>query len=409
MIKLNKNFLLLQKNYLFAEIANRVNEYSKKNPEKTIIRLGIGDVTEPLSQSVIKGLQEAVFEMSKRETFKGYCDYEGYEFLRHIINESDFKSRGIKLDDDEIFISSGAKEDTANFQELFDNKIKIAIPDPVYTVYLESNIMAGRAGKLKNGRFSNIYYLDSHEGNNFKPSLPNKKIDLIYLCFPNNPTGQTLTKDELAQWVDYARKNKSLILFDAAYEAFIREEDVPHSIFEIDGAKEVAVEFRSLSKTAGFTGTRCSYTIIPKELFIYDDKGGKHSLNKLWLRRQSTKFNGTAYIIQKGAYQVFTDQGKKECTDTINYYLANAKIIKDGLSKLGIKSSGGINSPYIWLKVPGNLSSWEFFDRLLNECQVVGTPGSGFGKCGEGYFRLTSFGKKENVEKAMQRISLLKF
>jgi LL-diaminopimelate aminotransferase len=407
MIRINPNYLKLSANYLFAEVGRKVKEYQEKNPSLKVIRLGIGDVTEPLSKPVIDGLLKGVNEMGKRESFQGYPPYEGYDFLRKNIVENDFKSRNINISIDEIFVSTGAKEDTANFQELFSNDVKIAITDPVYPVYLDSNVMAGRAGDFKNGRYSNIVYLDCNEQNNFIPEIPEEKVDLIYLCFPNNPTGQVAGKEYLKKWVKYAKDNKALILFDAAYEAFIRDPEIPHSIFEIEGAKEVAVEFRSLSKTAGFTGTRCAYTIIPKELVIYDDAGNKHNLNKLWLRRQSTKFNGVAYLIQKGAEKVFTKEGQMEVKKTIDYYLENAKIIGNGLQKLGIKYSGGKNSPYIWLKTPGNLGSWEFFDKLLSTCQVVGTPGVGFGGCGEGYFRLTAFGKKEDVIEAIDRLGKL--
>ena len=309
---------------------------------------------------------------------------------------------------DEIFITSGAKEDTANFQELFAGDIKIAIPDPVYPVYVDSNVMAGRSGKFVDGRYEKFIYMDTRAENGFTPDIPKEPVDLIYLCFPNNPTGQVATKEQLKRWVEYAEKNKAVILYDAAYEAFIRDPEIPHSIFEIDGAKQVAAEFRSLSKTAGFTGTRCGYTIIPKEAEAYDADGKPVSLNALWNRRQNTKFNGVAYPIQKGAYEVFTAKGRAECNTIIDYYLENARIIGDGLKALGISYSGGTNSPYIWLKTPGNLTSWEFFDKLLFGIQVVGTPGSGFGKCGEGYFRLTSFGKKEEVIEAVERIKSLK-
>jgi len=409
MIKINSNYLKLQGSYLFSEIAKRVNEYKNANPDKKIIRLGIGDVTEPLVPSVIEAIHKATDEMAKRETFKGYKSDEGYEFLREKILEVDFLSRGVNLSIDEIFISTGAKEDTANFQEIFSNDIKIAITDPVYPVYLDSNVMAGRTGFFKDGRFEGVIYLDCTEDNNFTPDIPEEKVDLIYLCFPNNPTGQVARKEYLKKWVDYAIKNKALIMYDAAYESFIREKDIPHSIYEIEGAKNVAIEFRSLSKTAGFTGTRLSYTIVPKTVFAYDDNGNPHSLNQFWNRRQNTKFNGVAYIIQRGAEAVFTKKGREEITKVIDYYLGNAKIIREGLDRLGIKYSGGINSPYIWLKTPNNMKSWDFFNTLLNQCQVVGTPGVGFGKCGEGYFRLTSFGKREDVEEAIFRLGKLNF
>ncbi len=403
MIRINNHFNELQGSYLFAEVGKRVNEFQQKKTGIKLIKLGIGDVTEPLSPAVISGLKEAVEEMGKQETFQGYPPYEGYAFLRKIISETDFISRGISISPDEIFVSTGAKEDTANIQELFSSDTKLAITDPVYPVYVDSNVMAGRAGGYKEGKYDNIVYLPCTAENDFTPDLPKKAVDLIYLCFPNNPTGQIINKKDLKLWVDYAKKNEALILYDAAYEAYIREENIPHSIFEIEGAREVAIEFRSLSKTAGFTGTRCSYTIIPNELMVPDKKGKMHQMNKLWLRRQSTKFNGVAYIIQKGAYQVFTDQGRMEAKAIVDYYLGNAKIIGKGLTALGIKYSGGINSPYLWLQVPKGLTSWQFFDELLNQCNVVGTPGSGFGKCGEGFFRLTGFGKRENIIEAVER------
>lgn len=407
MIKVNENYNKLPGNYLFTEISRQVSAYQQANPDKKIIRLGIGDVTKPLTGKVISSLKDAVLDLEKN--VHGYGPEQGYDFLRSKIAESDFRSKGINIADDEIFVSTGAKEDTANFQELFSDDIKIAVPDPVYPVYVDSNVMAGRGGVYIDGRYTDFVYLECNQGNNFIPELPSLPVDLIYLCFPNNPTGQVATKDELKKWVDYARKNKALILFDAAYEAFIREDNIPHSIFEIDGARECAVEFRSLSKTAGFTGTRLSYTIIPKELLVYDKSGNAYELHKLWLRRQTTKFNGTAYLIQKGAEAVFTPEGKSEVNAIIDYYLENAKIIKDGITKLGIASTGGINSPYVWLKTPAGLSSWDFFHKLLNEVQIVGTPGAGFGLCGEGYFRLSAFGERSNVEEAIERLVKLKF
>jgi len=404
MIKINENFNNLQGNYLFAEVDKRVKEYKGRHPDKKVLRLGIGDVTEPLAPSILNGLKEGVEDMGRKETFKGYSPYEGYAFLREIISKSDFKSRGVSISPDEIYVSTGAKEDTANIQELFSADARLAITDPVYPVYIDSNVMAGRSGKINNGRYEKITYLSCTIDNNFIPALPDKDVDLIYLCFPNNPTGQVATRDILRKWVGYAREHKSLILFDAAYEAFIKDKDIPHSIFEIEGSREVAIEFRSLSKTAGFTGTRCSYTIIPDELKLADASGNLHHTGKLWLRRQSTKFNGTAYLIQKGAYYAFTPEGKLETGETINYYLGNAKIIADGIKSLGLDYSGGINSPYIWFKVPEEFDSWGFFDHLLNECQVIGTPGAGFGKCGEGYMRLSSFGSRDDITEAVQRI-----
>ena len=409
MVKINPNFLKLQGNYLFAEIARFVKEYTEANPDKKVIKLGIGDVTEPLNPTVIAGLNEGVAEMSKRETFQGYPPYEGFDFVREAIAKNDFADRGINISKDEIFVSTGAKEDTANFQELFSTDMKIAITDPVYPVYLDTNVMSGRGGDFANGRYSNVTYLDCNAENNFIPAIPTGKVDIIYLCFPNNPTGQVATKAQLTKWVEYAKANNALILFDAAYEAFIREPDIPHSIFEIPGARECAVEFRSLSKTAGFTGTRFAYTIIPNDVMITDETGAKHQLNKIWVRRQATKFNGVSYIIQKGAAAVFTPEGQVQVKKTIDYYLENTKIIGAGLSKLGISYTGGKNSPYIWLKTPNGLGSWDFFHKLLNEANVVGTPGVGFGKCGEGYFRLTGFGARANIEEAMERFAKLKF
>ena len=408
MIKINPSYLKLVGNYLFAEIANQVNDYQKNNPDKKIIKLGIGDVTQPFGKGLIDSFKNAADDMSKIDTFKGYKSDKGYDFLRERIAQFDFKSRGVDISPDEIFISTGAKEDSANIQELFESSTKIAITDPVYPVYVDSNVMAGRAGNHKDGRYDNIIYLNCTKENNFKPELPKEKADLIYLCFPNNPTGQVATKADLKKWVDYAKENKALILYDAAYEAFITEKDIPHSIFEVEGADEVAVEFRSLSKTAGFTGTRLSYTIIPNKVSINDDKGESHNLNKLWDRRQATKFNGVAYIIQKGAEYVFTDEGRNEVNGIINYYLENARIIREGMEALNISYTGGINSPYIWLEAPGGMSSWDFFHKLLAQCQVVGTPGSGFGSCGEGYFRLSAFGDQEQVKEAVKRIKGMK-
>lgn len=407
MIRINENFLKLQGSYLFSEVNKRVREYLAAHPDRKVIRLGIGDVTKPLPRAVMNGLEEGVRDMGNGETFRGYGPEQGYDFLREAIAKSDFASRGVKLSPDEIFISTGAKEDTANIQELFSGKVSVAIPDPVYPVYSDSNVMAGRSGAFAGGRYRNYIYMDCTESNGFTPDLPKKRADLIYLCFPNNPTGQVASRDCLKTWVDYARKNRSLILFDAAYEAFIRDPEIPHSIFEIEGAREVAIEFRSLSKTAGFTGTRCAYTVVPKEVSAYDGAGKAHSLNALWFRRQSTKFNGVAYLIQKGAAAVFTEEGQRQSRENIDYYLENAGIIAAGLDKLGLKYSGGTNSPYLWFKTPGNSSSWGFFDVLLTQCQVAGTPGSGFGKCGEGYFRLTAFGKREDVTEAVERMKRL--
>lgn len=405
MAYVNENYLKLPGSYLFSEIARRINQFKQENPSADIIRLGIGDVTRPLPSAVIEAMKAAVEEMGHAETFRGYGPEQGYEFLSQAIIEHDFTPRGVKLSADEVFISDGAKSDTANFQELFGVNNTIAVSDPVYPVYVDTNVMAGRTGyHNEQGQFEKFVYLPCTEENGMKPALPQTRVDMIYLCFPNNPTGMTLSHEELKQWVDYARENKSILLFDAAYESFIREENVPHSIFEIEGAREVAVEFRSFSKTAGFTGTRCGYTIVPKEVMVYDTKGEAHSLNSLWLRRQTTKFNGVSYPVQAAAAAVFTEAGQKQVKETIDYYMENAWIIRDGLQKAGYKVFGGINAPYIWMKTPDNMGSWEFFDKLIKEANVVGTPGAGFGANGEGYFRLTAFGTRENTEKAIERI-----
>jgi len=405
MVRVNENYTLLQGSYLFSEVAKRVKAYQQNNPEKKIIRLGIGDVTQPLVPSVVKAFQEGVEEMAKKETFHGYGPEQGYEFLREAIAQVDFQRRGISITADEIFISTGAKEDTANFQELFDTKISLAIPDPVYPVYVDSNVMAGRAGKFSHGRYTNFFYLDATIENNFKPEIPKKRFDVVYLCFPNNPTGQVLTREELKAWVEYAHKHGSILLFDAAYEAFVEDPSIPKSIFEIDGAREVAVEFRSLSKTAGFTGTRCAYTIVPKEVKVYTKKGHALSLHSLWFRRQSTKFNGVSYPVQKAAAAVFTAEGQKEIKEVIGYYKENARLIYETIASLGLPCTGGKHSPYIWFKTP--MDSWRFFDYLLDKVQIVGTPGIGFGRNGDGYFRLSAFGERQNVLEAIDRLKTL--
>ncbi|AET66337.1 LL-diaminopimelate aminotransferase [Desulfosporosinus orientis DSM 765] len=406
MALMNENFLKLPGSYLFSEIARRVTQFKNENPDADIIRLGIGDVTRPLPPAVIEAMKKAVDEMGKAETFRGYGPEQGYNFLIESIIENDYKTRGVTLDIDEIYVSDGAKSDTANFQEIFGINNIMAVSDPVYPVYVDSNVMAGRTGNYNTdkGQYDNIVYLPCTEENGMKPAFPTTHVDMIYLCFPNNPTGMTLTKNELKQWVDYAREHKSIILYDSAYEAFIREENVPRTIYEVEGAREVAVEFRSFSKTAGFTGTRCAYTVIPKELMIYDSKGEAHSLNKLWLRRQTTKFNGVSYPVQAAAAAIYTPEGKKQIKETIDYYMENARIIREGLTEAGYEVFGGINAPYIWMKTPKQMGSWEFFDKLMKEAHVVGTPGAGFGANGEGFFRLTAFGTRENTEKAIQRI-----
>ncbi len=399
----NENHLKLPGNYLFAEIGKRVNSFKNENPAADIIRLGIGDVTRPLPMACIEAMHKAVDDMSRVETFKGYPEYEGYDFLINKIVEFDYKKRGITVGTDEVFVSDGAKSDTANIQELFGQNCRIAVTDPVYPVYVDSNVMAGRTGEYVDGKWTNVTYLPCTSENGFIPELPKERVDLIYLCLPNNPTGTTLTKEQLKVWVDYAAKNKSIILFDSAYEAFITQDEVPHSIYEIDGAKEVAIEFRSFSKTAGFTGTRCAYIVIPKELKAYTTEGNEIGLNRLWYRRQATKFNGVSYVVQRGAEAVYSEEGQKQVKETIAYYLTNASIIKSGLESIGIKVFGGVNAPYIWMKTPNNMDSWTFFDKLLNEANIVGTPGVGFGPSGQGYFRLTAFGNRENTQAAVER------
>ncbi len=399
----NENHLKLPGNYLFAEIGKRVAAFKEQNPSADIIRLGIGDVTRPLPMACIDAMHKAVDDMSRIETFKGYPEYEGYDFLINKIVENDYKKRGITIGFDEVFVSDGAKSDTANIQELFGLNSRIAVTDPVYPVYVDSNVMAGRTGDYIDGKWTNVTYLPCTSENGFVPELPKEKVDLIYLCLPNNPTGTTLTKEQLKVWVDYAVKNKSIILFDSAYEAFISEKDVPHSIYEIEGAKEVAIEFRSFSKTAGFTGTRCAYIVIPKELKAYTADGNEIGLNRLWYRRQATKFNGVSYIVQRGAEAVYSEEGQKQVKETISYYLSNAAIIKNGLESIGIKVFGGVNAPYIWMQTPNKMDSWAFFDKLLSEANIVGTPGVGFGPSGQGYFRLTAFGSRENTQAAVER------
>ena len=406
MALVNENYLKLPGSYLFSEIARRVEEFKANNPKAELIRLGIGDVSRPLPPAVIKAMQNGVEEMASSKTFRGYGPEQGYQFLSQKIIENDFIPRGVQLSVDEVFVSDGAKSDTANFQELFGVDNIMAVTDPVYPVYVDSNVMAGRTGQFNHekGKYESIVYLPCTEENGMKPALPETRVDMIYLCFPNNPTGMTLSKEELKQWVDYARKNRSIILFDAAYEAYIQKEGVPHSIFEIEGAREVAVEFRSFSKTAGFTGTRCAYTIVPKEVKVYDSKGEAHSLNQLWLRRQTTKFNGVSYPVQAGAVAVFSQEGKQQIKENIDYYMENARIIREGLQEVGYTIFGGINAPYIWMKTPNGMGSREFFDKLMNNAHVIGTPGAGFGANGEGYFRLTAFSTRENTLQAIERI-----
>lgn len=405
MVRMNEHYLKLPGSYLFSEIASRVQQFTVAHPEKKVIRLGIGDVTRPLPSAVIGAMHTAVDEMANGDTFRGYGPEQGYAFLRESIVQQDYGKRGIHISADEIFVSDGSKCDTANIQELFDTASKVAVTDPVYPVYVDTNVMAGRTGNLlEDGRFEHLVYLPCNQENGFIPECPKERVDLIYLCFPNNPTGTTLNKEQLKVWVDYARQNGSIILFDSAYEAFITEEDVPHSIYEIEGAKEVAIEFRSYSKTAGFTGTRCAYTVVPKEVRVFFENEKPMSLQKLWLRRQTTKFNGVSYIIQKAAEAIYTKEGQTQVAETIAHYMNNAKLIKKGLDRMGLEAYGGVNAPYIWLKTPNGLSSWAFFDKLLHEAAVVGTPGDGFGPSGRGYFRLTAFGSHEATMEAMERI-----
>jgi LL-diaminopimelate aminotransferase len=404
MALVNENYLKLPGSYLFAEIARRVNEFKKSNPDADIIRLGIGDVTRPLPPAVIEAMQKGVAEMSREDTFRGYGPEQGYSFLIQKIIANDFSPRGVELAEEEVFVSDGAKSDTANFQEIFGAGNVVAVTDPVYPVYVDSNVMAGRTGAVSGGRFEGLVYLPCTEENGMKPSLPDKRVDMLYLCFPNNPTGMTLSKEELKKWVDYARENKTIILYDAAYEAYIQEDGVPHSIYEVEGAREVAVEFRSFSKTAGFTGTRCAYTVVPRDVKVYDSQGKAHSLNPLWLRRQTTKFNGVSYPVQAAAAGVYTEAGKRQVKELVNYYMENAGIIREGLKAAGYKVYGGVNAPYIWMQTPDKMGSWDFFDRLMKEAHVVGTPGAGFGASGEGHFRLTAFGSRENTMRAVERI-----
>lgn len=405
----NKHFLELQGSYLFSEIAKRKAKYLMENPNADLISLGIGDVTRGLPESVIGQMHKAVDEMLYSDSFRGYGPEQGYSFLTELIAEHDYLSRQVDIATDEIFVSDGSKCDVGNIQEIFSADAIVAVQDPVYPVYVDTNVMAGRAGHFDTElqRYKNIVYLDCHADNNFKPSLPTTKVDLIYLCYPNNPTGMTLTKAELKEWVDYAIKNDAIILFDSAYEAFITEDDVPHSIYEIEGAKEVAIEFRSYSKTAGFTGLRCAYTVVPKALKGKDENGKMVSINELWNRRHTTKFNGVSYVTQKGAAAIYSAEGKAEIQKLISYYMHNATLIREGLQEVGFTVFGGINAPYIWLQTPKGYNSWQFFDYLLQTANIVGTPGVGFGQCGQGYFRLTAFGSTENTIRAIERIKNL--
>lgn len=404
MALVNEHFLKLPNNYLFADIAKKVNAFRVSHPRDKVISLGIGDVTRPLCPAVIEAMHKAVDEMANTATFRGYGPEHGYDFLREAIIKNDFLPRGIHLDPNEIFINDGAKSDTGNIQELVRWDNSIGVTDPIYPVYIDSNVMIGRAGVLKDGKWSNVTYMPCNAENNFVPQLPEKRVDIIYLCYPNNPTGTVITREELKKWVNYAIKNDTLIFYDAAYEAYIQDQDIPHSIYEIKGARKVAIEFHSYSKTAGFTGVRCGYTIVPKELMATTLDGQKVPLNPMWNRRQCTKFNGTSYISQRAAEAIYTPEGKKQVKETIKYYMDNATLMRQTLIKLGFEVFGGENAPYIWLKTPDGMPSWKFFDRMLYEAHVVCTPGVGFGPSGEGYARLTAFGEHEQCMEAMERL-----
>ena len=403
MAVINENYLKLAGSYLFRETAHRTAAYKEAHPTAEVISLGIGDVTQPLPAACIEAMHKAVDEMASPDTFRGYGPEQGYSFLIDAIIENNYKHYGIEPD--EIFVSDGAKSDCGNIQEIFATNNRIAITDPVYPVYLDTNVMAGRTGLLQpDGRYAGVTYLPCTAENGFVPALPETPVELIYLCCPNNPTGTTLTREQLKVWVEYAQKYDAIILFDAAYSAYISEPDVPRTIFELPGAREVAIEFRSFSKTAGFTGTRCGYIVLPKTVMGKTASGERKALNPLWNRRHTTKFNGTAYIIQRGAAAIFTPEGKKQVQSAIDYYMENARIIREGITSIGITCFGGVNSPYIWLQTPNNMPSWDFFDKLLKEVNIVGTPGAGFGPCGEGYFRLTAFGNRQKTIEAVDRI-----
>ncbi len=408
MITINENFLKLQAGYLFPEIGRRVSAFAKDNPSADIIKLGIGDVTEPLVPSILEAMHKAVDDQANADTFKGYGPERGYSFLIDAIVEHEFKARGVDISPDEVFVSDGSKCDTGNVQEIFGRDNVVAVTDPVYPVYVDTNVMAGRTGDAaKDGRYEGLVYLPCTAENDFTPDLPDTSVDMIYLCYPNNPTGTVATKETLKKWVDYARENRALILFDAAYEAFISDDDIPHSIYEIDGAKEVAIEFRSYSKVIGFTGVRCGYIVVPKELKAYKSDGSAVEVNAIWNRRHSTKFNGASYVSQVGAAAYYTGQGRLEVKKVIDLYMANASYMIESLKEMGYEVYGGVNAPYVWLKTKNGMTSWELFDKFLNEAHVVGTPGSGFGASGEGYFRLSAFNNLARVKEAMERIAKL--
>lgn len=404
MALVNEHFLKLQSSYLFSDIAKKVNSFKVTHPKSKIIRMGIGDVTQPLAPAVIEAMHKAVDEMAHKETFHGYGPEQGYPFLIDAIIKNDYESLGIFIEPGEVFISDGAKSDCGNIGDMLRHDNSIGVTDPVYPVYIDSNVMAGRTGICMDGKWTDVVYIPCTAENQFVPQLPSRRVDIIYLCYPNNPTGTTLTKDQLKKWVNYALDNDAIIMYDSAYEAYIKDANIPHSIYEIKGAKKVAIEFRSFSKTAGFTGVRCGYTVVPKELKAYTLSGDSVSLNKLWLRRQSTKFNGTSYITQRGAEAVYSPEGKAQIRATIDYYMKNASIMKEGLEQCGLKVYGGINAPYLWVKAPDGLTSWKFFEKLLYEVYIVSTPGVGFGPSGEGYLRLTAFGDRDETIEAIGRI-----
>lgn len=404
MALVNEHFLKLPNNYLFSDIAKKVNAFKVSHPKTDLIRLGIGDVTRPLPQASIEAMHKAVDELANKETFHGYGPEQGYDFLIDAVIRNDYAPRGVYLEPGEVFISDGAKSDTGNIGDILRHDNSIGVTDPIYPVYIDSNVMCGRAGILEDGRWSNVVYLPCLSENNFVPEIPDRRIDILYLCYPNNPTGTVISKAELKKWVNYALENDTLILYDAAYEAYIQDPDIPHSIYEIKGAKKVAIEFRSFSKTAGFTGVRCGYTVVPKELTAATLEGERIPLNRMWNRHQCTKFNGTSYITQRGAEAIYTPEGKKQVKAIIQYYMANARIMKEALESTGLKVFGGENAPYLWVKAPGEVNSWKFFEQMLYEANVVGTPGVGFGPSGEGYIRLTAFGERADCEEAMKRI-----
>lgn len=405
MAKVNQHFLKLQSSYLFTEIASRVESFKTANPDARVIKMGIGDVTEPLPAACCEGFKSAVDEMAVQATFKGYGPSEGYGFLRQVIAENDFQTRGASIAADEIFVSDGSKCDSANISELFGPDTRIAVPDPVYPVYVDSNVMAGRTGNFEGGRYEGLVYLEATPENGYAPEIPSCPVDLIYLCFPNNPTGTTITRDQLKSWIDFARENDAVIIYDAAYVAYITDDSLPKSIYEIEGARACAIEMRSFSKNAGFTGVRCAYTVVPKDLFLKDGSGNKVSAHRLWMRRQSTKFNGVSYPVQKAAAAIYSREGTAQVAKLVGGYMENARLLREAVTQLGLKCVGGENAPYIWIQVKGK--SWDFFDRLLNDAHIVCTPGAGFGRCGEGHVRLSAFNSKANVIEAIERLNKL--